>query len=90
MVVPICAMESIKHQNSEQSLEEESLVSQFLDAKLETVSQTTEESDSTRRNVKPKVKKVMPKFSFKFGDHRIGESVEYEVELVESFKVFGR
>jgi len=36
----------------------------------------------------PLERKIMPKYSFSFGKHIVGDFVEYEVELIESFKVF--
>lgn len=32
----------------------------------------------------------MPTFTFKIKDYKIGDSVEYEVEMLSTFKVLGR
>jgi hypothetical protein len=63
------------------------MIHQFMDAKLENRSLSTEESESGSEG-EVRQRMVMPNYSFVFGEHRVGESVEYEVELHESFKVF--
>jgi hypothetical protein len=65
-----------------------SWIHSHLDTKLEKLSFSTEETSHSDIPSPPKSKKIMPKYTFVFGKHVVGDSVEYEVELIESFKVF--
>lgn len=66
---------------------EKSSFAHFLDCKLENGSMSTEENTKDF-NLADKRKKIIPKYAFKIVEHSIGDSVEYQVELLESFKVF--
>lgn len=46
------------------------------------------EENTNDFNLVVKPKKIMPKYSFRIVEHSIGDNVEYQVELLESFKVF--
>ena len=80
------------HDPQQSNLDNESRVQRLLDAKIEEASQTTEENSHSCENVRPNKnahsRKRLPDYSFKFTAYEVKDSVEYEIQLLEKFKVF--
>lgn len=80
-------MDSLKICNTELPHGKESLVHALLDSKLHNTSVSTEENSNCEKTSRTR-KAIVPNYCFKIVNYSIGENVEYEVELVQSFLVF--
>lgn len=82
-------MDSLKiHDSQFIDGERSSIINEFLDSKIQNVSLSTEENSKSNHRPKHYRRQTLPEYSFSITNYHIGESVEYDIVLLESFKVF--
>lgn len=83
-------MDSLKVYDTQLSHRDNKSVLAFLDQKHKSLSAEHSTEGSVDSASEDRCDKLVPRFSFVFGAYSIGEHVEYNVTLVEKYKILGR